>query len=580
MVCEYCRSIVARTDQGGVESHGKVAALIDTGSPLRIHNSGKYRGVGFRITGRTQMRHQAGGMWDEWYAAFDDGRWGWLAEAQGRFYVTFKVESNAPPLEMLELGGPAPFLSDFFVAEIGTGKLIAAEGELPWVPEPGHEYQYVDLTGPEQRFATIDYSEDPPVVFKGSEATLAELGLEDLSARPGKRIQATALNCPQCGGALDLKAPDQAERIWCPNCGSGLDVTAGKLQYLKKLKKKNIKIWVPLGSTGTVDGDQYVVAGFMERAVTFDQTYYWTEYLLYNKEKGYRWLVHSDDHWSFVTPLRPGEVTDANPEGAPKNVYYGGKQYRLFQNATAWVSYVVGEFYWKVEQGEAVDTADYIAPPFGISKELTKTGAREIAYSHARYMTPKEVEAAFNVQDLPRPRTVGPMQPFTGAKLGRTWLLLTILLIVAACVLSAMLPRKEILAQTFDLASVPAVEGAPDNARVLFSEPFELSGKHNVAIAGASPVQNTWTFVNGDMVNEATGVMRAFELPLEYYSGVDQGEAWSEGKRERNVYMSRPEPGRYVLRLEAQWEQGKMPAELRVVVREGVFRWPYFILAF
>src|SRR5712691_5918483 len=65
VVCKYCRALVARTDRG-VENDGKVAALIDTGSPLHVGVAGKYRGIGFRITGRTQMKHQAGGVWDEW----------------------------------------------------------------------------------------------------------------------------------------------------------------------------------------------------------------------------------------------------------------------------------------------------------------------------------------------------------------------------------------------------------------------------------------------------------------------------------------------------------------------------------
>ncbi|WP_242531963.1 hypothetical protein, partial [Vibrio alginolyticus] len=35
------------------------------------------------------MQHQLGGYWDEWYATFSNGWVGWLAEAQGRFYMTF-----------------------------------------------------------------------------------------------------------------------------------------------------------------------------------------------------------------------------------------------------------------------------------------------------------------------------------------------------------------------------------------------------------------------------------------------------------------------------------------------------------
>jgi hypothetical protein len=573
VVCSYCNSVVARTDRG-LESHGQVAELIDTGSPIRTGVAGKYKGNGFRITGRTQLRHQAGGVWDEWYAAFDDGRWGWLAEAQGRFYVTFKVTADAPPLEHLQLDVPVPTVDGLVTAEIGEAKVISAEGELPWTPEPGGVYAYADLTGDDQRFATIDYSEEPPIVFKGKETTLAELGIAVEGEVRRARIATTALNCPNCAGALELRAPDQAERIWCPYCGAGLDITAnGKLKRFAMLKHR-VEPAIPLGSKGTIEGDEYVIAGFVQRAVKFDIEYYWTEYLLYNKAKGYRWLVHSDDHWSFVTPLRAGEVFNLG-----KNISYQGRTYRLFQEATAKVTYVAGEFYWRVAVGESVDTSDYIAPPFGISKEMTTSGAREISYSHARYMELKEVAQAFNVSDLTRPTTIGPLQPFKGSKLGRTWLMMVTLLILTAIVLGVMLPGRTLLEQTIDATSVPATEGAPPNARMVFTDPFTLTGEHNVQVRGTANVDNSWFYVEGDLVDESTGRFESFELPIEYYHGVDGGENWSEGRRTRTVHLSSPPKGKYTLALALSWQDGHTPPPLQVRVREGVFRWPYFFLA-
>ncbi|HEX6639863.1 MAG TPA: DUF4178 domain-containing protein, partial [Thermoanaerobaculia bacterium] len=578
-ICNYCRSVVARTDRG-VESHGKVAALIDTGSPLRTGTTGRYKANGFRITGRTQLRHQAGGVWDEWYAAFDDGRWGWLAEAQGRFYVTFKVAADAPPLERLQLGAPVPALDDLVVAEIGEAALISAEGELPWTPEPNGVYEYADLTGAGRHFATIDYSEEPPVVFKGNETTLDELGIAAGEAR-STRVAAKVLNCTNCGGALELRAPDQAERIWCPYCGAGHDIANGKLEYFAMLKKQRVEPAIPLGSSGTIEGDAYVIAGFMQRSVRFDITYYWTEYLLYNAAKGYRWLVHSDEHWSFVTPLRPGEVRDPTVgESIARSVSYEGRSYRLFQSATAKVSYVVGEFYWRVEVGETVDTADYVAPPFGISKEMTKSGAREVSYSHARYMPTSEVAEAFQVRDLTLPTTIGPMQPFTGAKLGRTWAFMTLLLLITAMVLSVMLPRRQLLEQLIDITATPPQAGSPAESRMIFSEPFTLDGKHNVEVRANANLENSWLYVGGNLVNDLTGRFEGFELPLEYYHGYDGGESWSEGRRGRSVHLAPPPAGRYTLALALQWEPGKTPPPLHVHVREGVFRWPYFLLAF
>ncbi len=592
VVCGYCRSVVARTDRGP-EAHGKVAALVDTGSPLRVGATGRHQNNGFRITGRTQMRHQAGGLWDEWYAYFDDGRWGWLAEAQGRYYVTFPVRvvrasgapppegapearTTPPPRDELQLGAR---VWDLVVSEIGTAEVASAEGELPWRPTPNETYDYADLTGAKLEFATIDYSEEPPLFFLGQETSLEKLGLDELSER-GTRTSLIALRCSQCGAALDLRAPDRTERVFCPSCGTAHDVTEGKLAALKQLKPgKKVNPVIPLGTTGTIDDVAYVVAGFMQRSVKFDRTYYWTEYLLFNREQGFRWLVHSDDHWSFVTPLRAGEVADWSPAGASPTVVYGGKSYRLFQTATARVTYVIGEFYWRVEVGEQVDTADYIAPPQGISKEVTRGGAEEINYSHARYLQPEEVEAAFGVKNLTRPPAAGPMQPYNGARLLGPWLLMTALLIAIAIAIGVTKPRRQVMNQTYNLNEVPEAAGAPASTRVLFTDPFELSGSQNVMIRGASDLQNSWLYVTADLVNDANGKMQTFDLPLEYYSGVEGGERWSEGSSDRRKFLSAPEKGRYVLRLETQWQDGQPAPSLHIVVTEGIFRWPYFILA-
>ena len=53
-----------------------------------------------------------GGQWDEWYATFSNGWLGWLAEAQGRFYLTFQrpIPENIqlPSFDQLQLGQTVP----------------------------------------------------------------------------------------------------------------------------------------------------------------------------------------------------------------------------------------------------------------------------------------------------------------------------------------------------------------------------------------------------------------------------------------------------------------------------------------
>ena len=87
VVCPFCRSAVARNDRA-LEDLGKVAEIADSESPLKLGLKGSYKDVRFELTGRAQLKHQLGGVWDEWYATFSNGWVGWLAEAQGRFGTT------------------------------------------------------------------------------------------------------------------------------------------------------------------------------------------------------------------------------------------------------------------------------------------------------------------------------------------------------------------------------------------------------------------------------------------------------------------------------------------------------------
>jgi hypothetical protein len=86
LVCPFCRSAVARTDRS-LEDLGKVAEIAESESPLKIGLKGTFKGNRFELTGRAQNRHELGGVWDEWYATFSNDWVGWLAEAQGKFYI-------------------------------------------------------------------------------------------------------------------------------------------------------------------------------------------------------------------------------------------------------------------------------------------------------------------------------------------------------------------------------------------------------------------------------------------------------------------------------------------------------------
>ena len=581
VICQYCRSAVARTDRE-LKDLGKVAELIETGSPLDVGLRGKWKDVPFELTGRAQLGHEMGGQWDEWYATFANGWLGWLAEAQGRFYITFQYPIpegvQLPSFEQLQLGQQVPGLpwpTPLMVAETGRATALGAKGEIPYLLTPGETYYYADLSGADGAFGTLDYNQTPPLVYLGQQVTLADLGITTTRTpeREERHVGAAQVSCPHCGGPLELRAPDKTERVTCPNCNSLLDVNQGQLQFLKALEKPSFQPSIPIGTTGEVPEGKMTVIGAMSRSVTIEGTkYFWTEYLLYNPPIGFRWLVQSDNHWNYVRAVPPGEVTESG-----KSAKYQHRYYRMFQDAQCNVECVLGEFYWKVEAGEKVRGVDYVRPPLMLSKEVStvyvddggkrKRTTGEINWSLGTYVPVRQIEKSFSVSGLPRPSNVAPNQPYKYGWIYKYWmvfLLITLLAGFLTFIVSGS--TKQVFSQTVNFAPLPNEDGT----QVFFSDPFQLEGRRNIRITGESPVQNTWVYLEGDLINDETGVVQSFPIDISYYQGVEDGEAWSEGGQSDSAYTSSMPAGRYVLRLEGQWEKWQEPAVVTVKIEQNV----------
>ena len=312
---------------------------------------------------------------------------------------------------------------DFVVVEKGIASARSADGDIPWAFRQYAEHRFVDLHGDNDEFATLEFDGARPRGFFGREVSLAELNLDrggEAMPLPAAGSGALQVNCPHCAGPLTLHAPDQTLRVTCPSCKSLLDCELGKLQYLQTLKLKGDKPLIPLGSVGKLFDIEYTVIGFMERfAVWEGKKFPWTEYLLYNPTQGFRWLVRNQGHWSFVESVPLAKAVRSSTTRAIRignssgqQATYDGQGFKLYDKGTAYVRFVVGEFYWKVTTDESVHTEDYIAPPRMLSFETTRGDkGQEINVSLGTYLTIEEVEAAFKLQDLPRPFGVGTIQP-------------------------------------------------------------------------------------------------------------------------------------------------------------------------
>ena len=596
-VCEHCGSAVARKG-ANLADYGKVAALIPTPSVLALGLDGDYPGAPpFRLMGRLQL-DWGQGTWDEWMMGFGDGTWAWLSESQGKFhYMGQAALPPAPRFDQIEVGqtvdlGPP---GTFVVAEVRQARFVTAQGELPFDVAPGSALNYADLSGPGGQLATLDYGTGDSVeaLYVGREVSLSELGLRP-RADEDRRVAATgeSLRCTQCGGPLEIRAPDRTERIACPWCGSLLDATRD-LAILAALDKPPFKPLIPLGSKGRLHGVEWTVIGVMERSVTVEGVRYpWKEYLLYEPRAGFRWLVEAKRHWSFVEPLNPGDVDTSGPR-------YKGERFSHFQSGQACVDGVLGEFYWAVAQGERAETDDYVKPPRMLSREMSggrsgdsappvketkdrKAAANqgELNWSLGTYQPADELWRAFHLSgDPPPPEGVAPNQSSPWAEsLGPVWkrAMAIVAAVVVVFVLLNVAGGQTVHRQT---VSIPYAAAPGSAEAATFAGPIFVPRDGNVQVRVQAPVSNSWLYLDGALINEETGAVDEFDLEVSYYHGRDSDGSWSEGGTTATAYIPTVPPGRYTLRLEPQWEAGQAPPEYQLTVRSRVPRFLYAVLA-
>ena len=584
-VCEFCQTVVYR---GGVklESMGKVAELVDTESPLKLGLSGRASGTPFTVVGRVQKQN-ATGTWDEWCLELEDARTAWLAESEGDWKLLFPIPNVAPPSPSLLQPLSQFTLRDktFVVEERNEASTVSASGQLPAF-NPSH--QYVDATGPKGVFCTLDEADGKTEAFIGSFVTLKELGFDPSELAPTpKRLSLAQARCTQCNGPLDLKAPDATKRVACPYCAALLSVQGGQLAFLELLEKPPFEPRIPLGATGKLHDPtstkppagpppEWTCLAFLVRSCTVENVRYpWDEYLLWNREHGFRWLMHSNGHWTWLTPTPAGEC-----ELADRQAKFGGETFRGYQSVFATTEYVVGECYWQVAAGEVARAREYIAPPRSLNVDQTEN---EATVTLGVMVENALLEKTFGLKNkLNPPVGIAPAQVNVFQKKmwdAWTWAGLWAAALVGLMVVFSVIGTTERYYRGDFQVPAGAAPASPDSQR--FSEPFEVKASVPLAITVDAPgLSNNWLGVSVDLVNEKTNEVIAVYGEPSYYSGVSDGESWSEGSHSATLSTEVVEAGTYVLRTTPTFEPSRaVDYSITVAADDGAgFCCPAFML--
>ncbi len=418
-VCSFCRSVVVRAGDA-LRKIGESAEIFDDHSPLQLGVSGKYQGAPFTLVGRLQYRY-AEGTWNEWHALFATGpdlqKSGWLSEDNGRYVIAFDapLTTPVPAAEQLQVGAPLTVNGQgFSVASVVAAKLVAAEGELPRRPNLEHGFVVADVRSSRDEVGTIDYTDsERPMWSMGRSVALSELALAGLREAGEKTLAGRTLQCPSCGAALEVKLAT-TQSIVCRQCKSVIDLTSqqqgnvgGDLAHYAQAHGAEPQI--PLGTVGTLafggaKALPWQVVGYVERCEVAgsgdDEQTFWREYLLYHRTEGFAFLVDADDGWSWAVPVTG--VPQSFGRNGQDSVKYRDVVYQKLYDYVGKVTYVLGEFYWRLSRDERTANSDYVgtgaASTKRLNREQTEGGAdREIVWSAGETLTAEQVIAAFRL---------------------------------------------------------------------------------------------------------------------------------------------------------------------------------------
>ena len=471
----------------------------------------------------------------------------------------------------------------YTVGSITRALYSGVEGELPFEYWDKLRVEFIDLKGAHDHFATIDYSESPPLLFVGEYVGYDDLRLtnlrDDTFTGGARATNVKGLNCPQCGAPIELRTGELAQSVACPSCAAILDARDPNLAVLQAHQQRTGRVEpvIPLGTTGTIAGEQWQAIGFQVRGITVSGVdYLWREYLLWNAERGFRYLTEYDGHWNDVTVVKgaPQEVGG----GTQPAVEYNGERFKHFQSAVATTSFALGEFPWQVRTGDHVSTDDYVSPPRMLSREKTDD---EITWSLSTYTVPERVAEAFKLAGpLPRRAECSRTNPIRAPVCGR-----------------GLRGAFGLLALACGRADGRAIRPSAKRAGV-HTDPTVLAddGRHRRVRHACVHARRTYVERRAANRHRSVERMGVFNLALLRRGGRRGLRAWSRGvelrwRGWRRIVARRVAarqghdlpavpPGRYYLRVAPEREPQR--AAVRLPIRSSVKRdvprvWPFLL---
>ncbi|MBI3775214.1 MAG: DUF4178 domain-containing protein [Gammaproteobacteria bacterium] len=374
-------------------------------------------------------------------------------------------------------------------------------------------------------------------------------------------------DCPACGGSIKLNAVGHSIRAICIHCGSLIDTSNEHLRLIQRMHEKLRPSVLQLGTYGTLQGKRWQVIGWIEKQDSASRVS-WDEYLLFNPFYGFRFLVEAQGHWTLLEVVK----SKVSAPAGQVHVQFSERTYDLYQEGRTEVTYVAGEFYWEVARGDASMVRDYIAPPFLLSVERSDG---EINVAHGEYLEPSLVAATFGLGDrMPDADDVAPNQPSPYKASWRVIRNTAALFIFCAVMIQfgaiSLADNETVLSKDISFSASEA-----DKSVVIPGLKFS-DQLADVVVETTGLLDNQWMEIDFELVNDKTEQRYKFRNAMEYYSGRDGLDYWSEGSNHSDAVLSTVSGGDYTLVADTDTGPPKATVAWSLRIRRDVALWANF----
>lgn len=413
--------------------------------------------------------------------------------------------------------------------------------------------------------------------------TLATLGSVDAAAPTrargldgvGARVASIDhLQCPNCGGQIEVHPDRGSKSAVCSHCGSVLDLTSRQLDILGQVKPRfKPRQDIYPGAEATIEGERHVVIGWLRyKGWDDEETWTWDEWQLVSDSGVARYLSHSSDEGFLLqTPIRP------TPKVTSRGIELPGGRVGFREVSPSKITGMAGELTWRPRLDETLQVGEARKGATYYSAELT---ADEVEVVAGRQMPPIEVWKALGRTDLvealekkagrgrARRRSAAAMAKLFGLAF-LAFLAIGIWVVPqmggtvsqtsatyqspAVALPEARTEREIVLHDTVEVGPITLEFGAAHTAQVTITSPVD-----GTAGSSGSPgvdVDVAFVAVDGDPVYRAPvptlrgprgGTVSETSRPFEITYG---GAGWSASEPMRLVYLVRRE-----------WAGGSAPA--------------------